>query len=155
VALVLGEVSDVELEHPVYRRILDDYRTALGAGELLPAAFFLQHDDPAVKEVAIGLVHSPHELSPNWEKKHDIAITDRRFNVRRDIGKVVGYLKARKIDGLLAEVTAQLRAADADPDLGPEERAARTERLLAMFQRLKKAKEALAESAAHTLVRRK
>ncbi len=155
VALVLGEVSDVELEHPVYRRILDDYRTALGAGELLPAAFFLQHDDPAVKEVAIGLVHSPHELSPNWEKKHDIAITDRRFNVRRDIGKVVGYLKARKIDGLLAEVTAQLRAAGSDPDLGPEERAARTERLLAMFQRLKKAKEALAESAAHTLVRRK
>lgn len=174
IPFILEQVADVDLEHPLYRSILQAYRQAMSIGEVLTNAFFLQHEDGAVKSLAIDILHKPYALSPNWAKKHDIAITDKRFLVRRDVEKVVAYLKVRKIDGLIKEVAAQMQALHLKTSYPTKEEveaaekaaAARgealpktpdqmeAERLLALYQRLKKAKQDLAEAAAHTLVDR-
>ncbi len=175
IPFILEQVADVDLEHPLYRKILQAYRQALSIGEVLTNVFFLQHEDPDIKTLAIDILHKPYELSPNWAKKHDIAITDKRFLVRRDVEKVVAYLKVRKIDGLIKEVAAQMQAlhrktiysSKEEVEAAEKEAAARgeeapktedqleAERLLGLYQRLKKAKQDLAEAAAHTLVDRR
>jgi DNA primase len=175
VPFILDQVADVDVDHPVYRKILQAYRQAMEIGEVLTTKFFLQHENEAIKSLAIDILHKPYELSPNWTKKHDIAITDKRFLVRRDVEKVVAYLKVRKIDGLIKEVAAQMQALHRKTiyptreEVEAAEKAAQergeeppktedqmeAERLLQLYQRLKQAKQDLAEAAAHTLVDRK
>ena len=145
IAFILEQVSDVELENPLYAAILDEYRTAFEAGLVHPSRHFLEHERREFKDLALTMLHQPWELSLNWTIKHDIAITDKQFLIRKDIEKVVAALKAHKIDNMMAELQLRLKNAVDDPEIT---------HLLGMYKELRQARAAMADAAGHLLVKR-
>ena len=112
---ILEQVAEIELKHPIYSRILQQYREGLKTGELPVAQDLLTPTiDPAIKEAIIDMVSSPYTISENWEKKHDIHITNPAYLVRKDIEKVVGYLKIRKLEEVRKQLMDLIKEAD-DP----------------------------------------
>lgn len=143
VQAVLERVEEIELDHPLYARILQAYREGRKRGDLPVAADFLGHDDPQVKTLAIDLVHKPWSLSGKWED-YDIHITDPAFLVSKDVDKVVGYLKYRKLVALRNQLRGKLR--DAPGGMEPA--------LLKQLARVNEIIGAQAEHIGHFLVER-
>lgn len=109
IARILRNLSDVEIDHPVYARVVEAYRDGFAQGIFLPQSFFIQHEDPEIRQLAIDLLHSPYELSDNWEKMHDVPITDKQFLARKDIVKAISLLKLKKILRMKYDVETRLK----------------------------------------------
>lgn len=106
---ILRNLSDVEIENPVYRKIVDEYRTYYEHNEFLPQVFFINHDDETVKTICIDLLQSPYEISDNWFKMHDVPVTEKQFLVRKDIVKAISLLKLKKIIKMNHDVQLRIK----------------------------------------------
>jgi DNA primase len=146
VSFILEHISEVELVHPVYSDVLTDYRTGLENGVERKSRYFLEHERKDFKDLAISLLHPPYELSPNWGEKHEIAITDKKFLIRKDIEKVVASLKASKIDRMLQELQIQIKET---------EEPAEVMHLMMLYKELRDARAALTNAAGHLMVNKK
>jgi DNA primase len=62
-----------------------------------------------IKQLTIDLLQTPYELSDNWWKMHDVAITDKQFLVRKDIVKSISMLKLKKILKMKMDVESRLK----------------------------------------------
>ncbi|MEZ5014468.1 MAG: toprim domain-containing protein [Chitinophagales bacterium] len=107
---ILKNLQDVEIENPLYRAILNDYKVHYDKDEFLSQAYFINHTDPAVRQLIIDMLQTPYELSENWFKMHDVVITDKQFLVKKDIVKSISLLKLKKILKMRDEVEAHIRS---------------------------------------------
>ena len=57
-----------EFDHEQYAKIVDIYIEALESGKNISTDFFVQHQDVQISKMAISLISSPYEYSPNWGK---------------------------------------------------------------------------------------
>lgn len=112
---ILRNLSDVEIENELYRTIVDEYRRYYDKEEFLPQVHFINHENDAVKSLVLDLLQTPYELSENWLKMHDVAITDKQFLVRKDIMKSISMLKLKKILKMKMDVEARLQELQNDP----------------------------------------
>jgi len=111
---LLQEVQDLQFETPVYQKILKEYKIALQNGILPDTGFFLAIDDAEVKKEVIGLVTQEHEISPNWEMKHQIFTNKEGDNLPKTVYETVLRLKRKVVKKLLDE--AMLKMKDAKED---------------------------------------
>ena len=109
IARILRNLSDVEIDHPVYARMVEAYKTGFEQGIFLPQSHFMHHDDIELRQLAIDLLQTPYELSDNWGKMHDVPITDKQFLVRKDIVKSISLLKLKKILRMKSDVEARMK----------------------------------------------
>jgi DNA primase len=106
---LLQEVRDLQFGTPVYQKILKEYKTALQNGVLPDTGFFLAVDDAEVKKEIIGLVTQEHEISPNWEMKHQIHTNTESDNLSKTAFENILRLKKRVVKKLLDEVHLKLK----------------------------------------------
>jgi len=111
---LLQEVQDLRFETPVYQKILSAYQTALQQGTLPDTGFFLGIDDAEIKREVIGLVTQEHEISPNWEMKHQIYTHKEEDDLSKTVFETVLRLKRKVVKKLLDE--AMLKMKDAKDD---------------------------------------
>lgn len=111
---LLQEVQDLRFETPVYQKILSAYQTALQQGTLPDTGFFLGIDDAEIKREVIGLVTQEHEISPNWEMKHQIYTYKEEDDLSKTVFETVLRLKRKVVKKLLDE--AMLKMKDAKDD---------------------------------------
>ncbi|HNA59153.1 MAG TPA: hypothetical protein PLJ43_13570, partial [Chitinophagales bacterium] len=109
IARILRNLSDVEIDHPEYNMIIEEYRNAFAQNEFLTQAHFFNHPDEAIRNLTIDLLQSPYELSDNWTKMHDVPITDKQFLVRKDIVKSISLLKLKKIIRMKQDVDNRIK----------------------------------------------
>ena len=109
IARILRNLTDVEFENGIYRKVVDEYRTYYEHNEFLPQVFFINHDDEEIKSLCIDLLQSPYEISDNWIKMHDVPITEKQFLVRKDIVKSISLLKLKKIIKMKHDVDARIQ----------------------------------------------
>lgn len=113
-ARILRNLSDVEIDNAVYAKIVEEYQSAFARGEFLSQAHFINHPDETIRNVVIDLLQTPYELSDNWQKMHDVPITDKQFLVRKDIVKSISLLKLKKIIKMKQEIDQRLKELDAE-----------------------------------------
>jgi len=70
---------------------------------------FINHPDERLRSLAIDLLQTPYELSDNWQKMHDVPITEKQFLVRKDIVKSISLLKLKKIIRMKQEVDNRIK----------------------------------------------
>ncbi len=112
---ILRNLSDVEIDNDLYRTIVDEYRRYYDKEEFLPQVHFINHENDLVKALVLDLLQTPYELSENWLKMHDVAVTDKQFLVRKDIMKSISMLKLKKILKMKMDVEARLQELQNDP----------------------------------------
>jgi DNA primase len=108
ISRILRNLADVEIDHELYRRMIDEYREYYNKDEFLSQVHFINHEDDLIKQLTIDLLQTPYELSDNWWKMHDVAITDKQFLVRKDIVKSISMLKLKKILKMKMDVESRL-----------------------------------------------
>lgn len=109
IARILRNLSDVEIDNPLYKKLIDEYREAFERQEFLPQVHFINHPDEQLRSLAIDLLQTPYELSDNWQKMHDVPITEKQFLVRKDIIKSISLLKLKKIIRMKQEVDNRIK----------------------------------------------
>ena len=112
---ILRNLSDVEIDNDLYRTIIEEYRRYYDKDEFLPQVHFINHENDSVKALVLDLLQTPYELSENWLKMHDVAVTDKQFLVRKDIMKSISMLKLKKILKMKMDVETRLQELQNDP----------------------------------------
>ena len=111
------EIDDVSFTHPVYKKIVDEFKSYLQEGTALDSRHFLHHDTEEVREVAIDLMSRKYEISENWEKKYHILIksesevlNDASFtNILRLKFRIVQKMIRDNMDEMKEEVSPDLQ----------------------------------------------
>ncbi|MFT7588420.1 MAG: DNA primase, partial [Limisphaerales bacterium] len=112
VVKLVKEVDNIELEHHIFARILNEYREGLSKIEIPTINNFLFHDDEEIRTVVINIIQKNWEISPNWLKKHKVHITDKKFLVEDDIKKTGAMFRYRKSDAIRADLLKQIKEAE-------------------------------------------
>ncbi|MDX2046952.1 MAG: DNA primase [Chitinophagaceae bacterium] len=84
-------------------RIIDTYKTWYAGGLEPTPKNFLYHEDQQLSVLAVSLMDSPYELSPNWKEHYDGPLPTRDDLYREEVNSVMNYLKLRKIKRLIDE----------------------------------------------------
>ncbi|MFN4123658.1 MAG: DNA primase [Flavobacteriales bacterium] len=68
----------------------------------------LQHSDSVIVDELISLVTSKHELSKNWQQRHNIIIPTENYNLKKAVLSAVYSFKIRKLELMESEMSRQL-----------------------------------------------
>jgi DNA primase len=98
---IVRNIEDVldEFDNHLYQRIAKEVQNRLLDRLPVNAQFFVQHPSPDIRELAVNLLAFPHEYSENWEKRHDIYLTQKKpeHNFNHDSEQALLRFKLRKI----------------------------------------------------------
>jgi DNA primase len=106
---VIGNLSDVEFEHPLCRSIIEAYKSELSSGNIPNEQHFIKHADAKIADLAISLVSSPYVLSENWYNKRKIYVRQESENLRSTILGGIFHLKKRKVDRILKNIREEIQ----------------------------------------------
>lgn len=111
IQFVLSSIEEqgIEFKNPTYASILSDYKTAFEKDELLDPKQLIMHPDEAVRNCVVDFLHSPYEMSENWEKKHEIYHADRQTIMENDVKSSLHRFIQRNIEELLADIDLQVK----------------------------------------------
>ncbi len=107
---ILNNLADVEIENELYKKVVEQYKSYYEKSEFIPQVYFINHEDEQIRKLATDILQSPYELSDNWWKMHDVAITDKQFLVKRDVIKSISLLKLKKITRMKMELDEKIKA---------------------------------------------
>ncbi|MCX6277404.1 MAG: DNA primase [Bacteroidetes bacterium] len=100
----------MDFENEVYKTIFGEYVKGAESDEMPDRDFFLSNSDPGISGVAINLVFTPYELSPNW-LKNNIMITTEETRLLMHVTLSLHAFKARKLDKMMTEIRKKLETA--------------------------------------------
>ena len=120
-AYILGNLEEVidDFRNELYSRILQECLQKLVNKEALSTSFFVNHPDQEISQLAIGLIHSPYEYSPNWMNIHDLPLQSQlepERNFKQESISVVYMYKIRKADQMMVENQERIRKAQEEKD---------------------------------------
>lgn len=92
--------NEIETEHPVVHRIIAQVHEQLSKNEL-DLNYFTRHEDPLITAFVADLMSRDLEISPNWNKKHDLFIDPVGYNFKEDVDSAVMRLTIKNIEKLM------------------------------------------------------
>jgi DNA primase len=99
--------DQMHFENPVYHKILDEFRTHIGHGNIPDLNYFVNYPGKEVNLLAIDLVTIPYQLS-DWEK-HFIYVQTEAMVLRRAALHAAHSLKLRSIELMINDKRKQVR----------------------------------------------
>lgn len=112
---IIGNLSDVNFDNSLCKRILEEYKKQLENGALPSEQDFIKHADHEIADLAIAMVSSPYILSENWYAKRKIHVRNESENLRATILGGIFHLKKRKVDRILKKIRDDIQLeTDAD-----------------------------------------
>ena len=111
---LLQEITELKFETPIYQKILQSYKKALQEGILPDTDYMLVTEDSEVKREIIGMVTLAHEISPNWEKRHQIFTNKEADDLSKTVYNSILRLKRKVIKKMLDETKLKMKEAKAE-----------------------------------------
>ncbi len=105
---LLNELEDLEFKDNICKQIFNVYRDAYGEGHLLEAQELLKTDDAKLKRFIADALTNKHEISKQWEEKHEIYVKDEVDALADVTYKIVLRLKWRNVRYMLKELQQKL-----------------------------------------------
>ncbi len=118
----LEEIADITFETPIYAEILHIFKRELGKGVLLTIDYFInQEESNEIKEAVIELITQKHEISHNWEIRHQIVIPKEEDLLNGLVYKAILRLKIRHIRKKIKQNTNAMQKAEEANDMDLQE----------------------------------
>lgn len=124
--LTVGEyiLTDIEellgnFDNPLYGKIASECHDLLVDGQPFDQHYFIQHRSPEVCELAINLLTSPDDMSPNWEAKWGYPLQNQplpELNFPLDVRQGLERFKLRKVMKMCEVNLGRVRAASDSGD---------------------------------------
>ena len=64
----IDELDPIEFSNPVYNEILNIFKEELNKGNVVDSNFFINHQNPEIRNEVYNLISERHEISENWER---------------------------------------------------------------------------------------
>ncbi len=109
------EADGFEFEHPLYKRVLQMVKTAIENIEPLGENFFLHSEDLEIVAQAADFLTEKYKISPHWEEKFEIYITEIKDNYANDTDSVMLHLKLKKLDIMMQQNLEEMRRLEETP----------------------------------------
>lgn len=106
--------SEYEFQHPLYKKIFEEYCEAFHNNIIIEDQYFINHPDEAISDLAIKLITSPYSISPNWVVKAGISTRTERDLLKELSIQALLNLRIRNLE--LAIEQKQRELASANPD---------------------------------------
>lgn len=103
------EADGFEFEHPLYKRVLETVKTTIENMEPVDENFFIKQEDQEVVSLAADFLTEKYKISPHWEEKFEIYITEIKDNYANDVDSVMLHLKLKKLDVLMQQNLDEMR----------------------------------------------
>lgn len=98
------ENDGIELQHPIYRRILELYRENCNTPNFISERFFLSHSEEFISLTAASLIEEPYQLSQMFSK-NSTPVEEKLFDLTTHIMTDYQYEIVRfEIDKVLKEI---------------------------------------------------
>ncbi|WP_109829905.1 DNA primase [Reichenbachiella versicolor] len=113
----MAEIDDIDFQVPVYREILNLYRSALEKGNILSISDLVGHDDRAVSQAAVDISTERYEVSPNWNDKYEIQVSHERDTLKSSTFTNILRLKFRIVQKMINENMEKIKLAQQDSEI--------------------------------------
>ncbi len=110
----LAESEDIVFETPVYRKILDIFKTKLEEGIIIDDKYLMASGDEEIKNVAVDMMTTKFEVSPAWNDKHKIFVPDEKSILKNSTYTNVLRLKFRIVQRMVEENMQKLKVSDSE-----------------------------------------
>lgn len=123
---VLADIEESlgNFDNPLYGKIARECHSLLLEGKSVAPEYFLHHESKEISNLAIDLLSSPWEYSPNWDEK-GFPLQNQplpEFNFDTDARKALSIFKIRKLNKLLEQNKERLKIAAQQGDVEKEMR---------------------------------
>lgn len=108
---IIQDIENDELKfgNETYQLIFDEYLEFIHRDEFPDEKYFIMHPRKSISEMVINLVHSPYELSSQWESRARIEVGTEIQKLKAAILNSVLSFKAKKIEQLISENQNQIK----------------------------------------------
>lgn len=104
------ENDGFEFQYGLYKQIIEEVKAKVDDPLLnISEEDFLHHQDQAIVAVAADFMTEKYKISPHWEEKFEIFITEVKDNYQNDVDSVLMHLKLKKIDELMRQSQEDIR----------------------------------------------
>lgn len=120
-AYVLSNIEEVinDFQNKDYEKIVKECLHKLVNKQGITTSYFVNHSDETIRQLAIDLIHSPYEYSPNWEKMHGHPLQnqlDPEENFKLDSINVVYLYKIKKAEQMMEANQQKIKLAQQEKD---------------------------------------
>ena len=110
---IISSIAEHPFEHPNYRMLMNEIINHMNSENSFPPEnYFMQHPNEELKRTVIGLLTQSYELSENWEKMHEIFVTEKETNYIKDADSALRRYNLRIIDRMIADNSKEMREAE-------------------------------------------
>ena len=114
---IVNELEDISMEDAMHQKVYDEIAEQIRNGSEFSSRQLLSHEDEAIVQFVIDITSSPHELSDNWFKKHEIVVKSKEENFVQDVYVSVARLQLRQVEKQDKEIQQQIKACSDDEEL--------------------------------------
>ncbi len=119
---ILTDIEELlgNFDNPLYGKIASECHDLLIAGRSFDQHYFIQHPSPEVCELAIMLLTSPDEFSPNWEEKWNYPLQNQplpELNFPLDVRQALDRFKLNKVLKMCQVNLGRVRSASDSGDM--------------------------------------
>lgn len=107
----MAESEDISFETPVYKQILEIFKSNLVQGQVTTIKDFLNHEDQSIKQAAVDLSTDRYEISTNWSEKFQINVAHESHTLKNSTYTNILRLKFRIIQKMIAENMENIKSA--------------------------------------------
>jgi DNA primase len=118
---ILGDIEESlgSFDNPLYGKIASECHALLVEGKSFDQHYFLHHEEKEFKDLAVDLLTSPFELSPNWEAMWNYPLQNQQMpelNFDLDMRQALDRFKLRKIQKMCDLNLGRVKAASDSGD---------------------------------------
>ena len=142
---LINNFDDISFEDPASAYIFDVFKKKMVNFEIPEAKHFISDQQAGVSDLAVTLIASRYELSPNWnDDKRKIYVTTEKDHLKSLVTETVYRLKKRKVEHELQKIREELKSPQSAVDM---------EILLANYKKYKDMEMMLGEYLGNTIVK--
>ncbi len=101
-SFILKEIEHIDFSNEKYRKILEEYSDR-SEDETPQKKHFIQHQDQEISTAVVEILSSQYELSDNWDKMHNIVVSDSESNFREHVKSSISRFKLKKVLKMISE----------------------------------------------------
>ncbi|MFY0606919.1 MAG: DNA primase [Cyclobacteriaceae bacterium] len=109
ISYFLKEIEEVQFTNPIYKEILEVFKTKLSEGVIIDGTYLLENGSEKIKQEVVNLMTTKHEVSENWEKKFQILVPKEVEHLRDVSYSNILRLKFRIVQHLIEVENGKLK----------------------------------------------
>lgn len=101
------EQDELELNHPVYNRIFQEFKHFVNNTQLIDNKFFINHPEAEISKTTADLISQKYELSKRFKKK-EVFLETEDMKLKTIVPEIIITYKSKRVNLMIKQLQSQL-----------------------------------------------